>query len=303
MTAHRTGSLSASPRQWALLLVLVVLWGSSYLLIELSLRAFSPAQITGLRITAAALVLLLVLFASDQRLPRSPRDWALCIAMAVLGNILPFLLISWGQQEVESALAGILAATTPLGVLVLAHFVLADEKFERRHGVAFALAFAGVAVLLGVDALAGLGGSFARVTAQLAIVLAAAGYAAATVMARFMPANAPLSTATAVMLSGAVLMSPWTLGGLPALAAAPMLPILAIAILGVLGTGFASIIYFHLVGRSGARFTSMLNYLVPVWAAALGVLLLGESLGLSAWLALALILGGLLLTQRRSAGA
>jgi len=289
-----------APVHWGLLLALVLLWGSSYMLVELALRALSPVEITGLRISTAALVLLLALFASGRRLPRDPRFWVLATLMALVGNITPFFLISWGQQELESALAGILAATTPLCVLLLAHFTLPDERLERRQVAAFLLAFAGVAVLLGVEALTGLGGSLPRVLAQLAVIAAAACYGMATVLARFMQGPDPLVTAATVMLMAALLLSPFTWQALPALAGAGGLPLLALAVLGVLGTGVAAIIYFYLVGQVGARFVSLLNYLVPVWAAGLGILLLGEVLPVSAWLALAMILGGLVLTRKRS---
>jgi len=292
----------AAPRHWAGLLLLVVLWGSSYSLIEVALSVVAPLQLTALRITAAALVLLVGVVASGRRLPPSPGLWGRMLLMALLGSMGPFFLISWGQLEVESALAGILAAITPLCVLVMAHFLLPDERLERRHALAFLLAFAGVVVLLGGEALGGLGGSVPRLLAQLALLLAAICYAGATVYARFLPGTDPLVTAAMVMSSAALLLAPVTLGSLPALAGAGALPLLALGFLGVFGTGLASIVYFQLIRSVGARFTSLLNYLVPVWAALLGAQLLGERVPTSAWLALALILAGMLLTQRKRDG-
>lgn len=290
----------ATPRHWAMLLVLALLWGSSYLLIELSLPVVTPLEIAALRITAAAIVLLVAVVASGRRLPRAPWTWWRMFLMAVLGSVAPFFLISWGQQQVESALAGILAAITPLCVLVMAHFLLPDERLERRHAMAFLLAFGGVVVLFGGEALAGLGGSGPRLLAQLAVLMAAACYAGATVYARFLTGTDPLVTAAMVMTSGALLLAPATLGSLPALMRADAAPLLALGFLGVFGTGLASIVYFQLIRSVGARFTSLLNYLVPVWAALLGIWLLGEQVPVTAWLALVLILAGMLLTQRRN---
>lgn len=300
MTAALLNS-HASIRHWAMLLLLVMLWGSSYSLIELTLPVVSPLQIAALRITAAALVLLVAVLASGRRLPRAPATWLRMFLMALLGSVAPFFLISWGQLQVESALAGILAAITPLCVLVMAHFLLPDERLERRHVIAFLLAFGGVVVLFGGEALTGLGGSGPRLLAQLAVLLAAVAYAGATVYARFLPGTDPLVTAATVMCSAALLLAPVTVGSLPALAAADVLPLLALGFLGVFGTGLASIVYFQLIRSVGARFTSLLNYLVPLWAAWLGTWLLAERVAATAWLALVLILAGMLLTQRGKA--
>lgn len=290
--------MRAPARDWAALLGLVALWGSSYVLVEIALTGLAPRQVAGLRIMTGALVLLVALLASRERVPGGRRFWPLALAIALLGNCVPFLLISWGQVRLESGLAGILAATTPLCVLVLSHFVLHDEQLERRQLLAFALAFAGVIVLMGGEALSGLGGSGARLWAQGAVLAAAACYALATVLARLVPGRQPVATSAVVMTLAAAVMLPVTLPGLPPVAELPGPVLLAVGVLGVLGTGFASVLYFRLVADAGARFVSLLNYLVPVWATVLGAFWLDERLPVSAWAALLLILVGILVTQR-----
>jgi len=153
-------------------------------------------------------------------------------------------------------------------------------------------------VLMGPDSLAALGGSGDRLLAQLAVLGGAACYAAATVIARLMPPVSPLVTSTGVMLLASLVMAPFVVPGIAVLPAASGPAVFALVFLGVLGTGVASILYFYLIAQTGARFTSLLNYLVPVWAIALGTLLLGEKLLLSTWLALILILGGLILLSK-----
>lgn len=295
--------MRAAPRDWAGLLGLVVLWGSSYSLVKVALAALLPRQIAGLRILSAAAVLAVALAVTRQRLPAGLRAWRLCAAIAILGNCLPFFLISWGQTRLESGLAGILAATTPLCVLVLSHFLLHDERLERRQLAAFLLAFGGVVTLLGAESLASLGGSLARLTAQLAVLAAAACYGLATVLARLMGGQHPVATSAAVMGIAALAIAPVGLPGLPPPASLSGPVLAAIGVLGVLGTGAASVLYFHLVARAGARFVSLLNFLVPVWAVGVGYTVLGEKLPVSAWIALALILGGVVLTQPRPARA
>lgn len=290
--------MTIRPIHWLVLLCLVFLWGSCYLMVEIALAAWQPRQIAGLRIVLAALVLLAVVVSGRYRMPRDRRAWAFYLGIAVIGNCLPFSLISWGQQHVESGLAGIIAASTPLFVLILAHIVLPDEQLHRRQVFAFVLGFAGIVVLMGPDSLAALGGSGERLLGQLAVFAGAACYATATVMTRLIPPASPVVIAAAVMILASGVMAPFVVTGGAALPDAGVAAILAIGFLGVLGTGLASILYFYLVAQTGARFTSLLNYLVPVWAIALGAVILGESLPISTWFALILILSGLILISR-----
>ena len=288
---------SIRPRHWAALLGLVTLWGSSYLMVEVALTLWSPPQVAGLRIAAAALILLPAVFLGGRSLPRAPRAWGWYLLIALIGNAVPFFLIAWGQQYLESGLAGILAASTPLCVLLLAHYLLPDERLRPQQAMAFVMGFGGIVVLMGPDSLAALGGSGDRLWGQLAVFGGAFCYALATVAARFVPTAHPVVTSASVLMIASLMMSPWAATGvLTGLQAPP--PVLgAIAFLGLLGTGVASIMYFFLIAQTGARFTSLLNYLVPDWAVGLGGAVLGETLPPSAWLALAMILVALYLMR------
>ena len=285
-------------RHWLVLGGLVGLWGSSYLMVEIALRVWRPEQIAGLRILTAAVVLVAAMLWRGERLPRDRRSWAYFLVIAVIGNCLPFYLISWGQQEVESGLAGILAATTPLAVLILAHFTLADERMSLHQALGFVSGFAGVVVLMGPDSISALGGSASRLLSQLAIFAGAVCYAVATVTARSMPATSPLVASAAVLVLAAAVMMPYSVDGARLLHGISWQTAGAIGFLGLLGTGLASILYFQLVAETSARFTSLLNYLVPVWAIGLGAWVLDEKLGLNSWLALGLIFGGLILVSK-----
>jgi drug/metabolite transporter (DMT)-like permease len=162
---------------------------------------------------------------------------------------------------------------------------------------AFVLGFAGIVVLMGPDSLAALGGSTPRLWSQLAILAGAVCYAAATVIARKMPPASSLVTSAGVMLAASCVMSGFMWDGITVIDQVSWQAAGAIGFLGLLGTGVASILYFHLLSRTSARFTSLLNFLVPVWAVCLGAVWLGESLPLSAWFGLVLVLGSLILTS------
>ena len=290
--------MTIRPIHWLVLLCLVFLWGSSYLMVEVALQAWAPVEIAGLRIVLAAIVLTVVVGLRREHFPRDRRTWGLLLLIALVGNGIPFSLISWGQQHIESGLAGILAASTPLFVLLLAHCMLPDERLRRNQLAAFLLGFAGIVVLMGPDSLAALGGSAERLWAQLAILAAGFCYAMATIIGRRLAPASPVVTSAGVMLMASMVMLPLISGSVDELPSVPVSSVLAIAFLGVLGTGLASILYFHLLAQTGARFTSLLNYLVPVWAMGLGAMILGEQLSINAWIAMILILSGLVLISR-----
>lgn len=312
MSTAAPGLLRQGPAEWGLLILLVALWGSSFMLVRVSLDAFTPVAVTAGRLLIGAGVLLLVLALTRRRVPGSARTWAFFLAMAVIGNALPFFLIAWGQASIPSGLTGILMAVMPLVVLVLAHFFVAGERLTPRRLAGFALGFLGVVVLTGPEALAAIVGADAALASQLAVLGAALCYGVAAIVARRGPPLNPVVTAAAVLsiagiLTGLGLVAGGMAGGAKAVVHDPVTlwPGLALAALGALSTGLATVVYFTLVARAGPTFLSLINYLIPVWAVVLGALVLGERLPPRAFAALGLILAGVVLARwqfrRRSA--
>jgi drug/metabolite transporter (DMT)-like permease len=296
LSAAGHGGLRQGPAEWALLIGLVALWGSSFLLVRVALDAFTPVAVTAGRLLIGAGVLLLVLLLTQRRVPASGRAWAFFLTMAVLGNALPFFLIAWGQVAIPSGLTGILMAVMPLVVLLLAHFFVAG----------FLLGFVGVIVLTGPDALAALVGVDAALLSQLAVLTAAVCYGVAVIVARRGPPLNPVVTGAAVLsiasvLVGTVLVAGGALGGAEAVVHHPpsLWPGLALAALGALSTGLATVVYFVLVARAGPTFLSLINYLIPVWAVVLGAVVLDERLPPRAFAALGLILAGVVIARWR----
>ena len=133
---------------WALLLALVAMWGSSFMFNKLGVATVPPLTLVAGRLTIGALTLLVLLYARGVRLPPLGGIWIAYGVLGVVGNALPFFLITWGQQVVDSALAGILMAAMPLATLVLAHFLVQDERMTAGRVAGFALGFVGIVFLM-----------------------------------------------------------------------------------------------------------------------------------------------------------
>lgn len=287
-----------TPADWLLLVLLVVLWGSAFGLTDVALAGFSPMQLVTGRLWIGAAFLMAVVVARGDSVPRRPAEWRAILAMAMLGNALPFFLISWGQQRVPSGLTGILMAVMPLVVLVLAHFLVPGERLSRWRVSGFLLGFTGIVLLTGPDAMGAVRGEGTALASQLAVLGGAVCYGLNLIIARRSPPMPAAVVAGWVVLSSAIISTVATvLNG-------PLWPgdadthsMLSVAALGVLSTGVATMAYFRVVARAGATFLSLINYLIPVWAVVLGAAVLGEALSLRAIVALAVILLGVLASQ------
>jgi drug/metabolite transporter (DMT)-like permease len=220
--------------------------------------------------------------------------------MGIVGNAAPFYLITWGQQVVESALAGVMMAIMPLATLLLAHFLVEGERLTWRRSAGFALGFIGIVLLFAPGLVAGVAEGSGGLVYQLAVLLAALCYAANSVLARllvtrdFLVASAgTLFVASMLMVPIALIIdAPWRLE--PTWAS-----IASIVWLGVGPTGIATILYFRLISSAGPTFMSLVNYLSPPVAVFLGVVLLGEEPGVNAYAGLVLILTGIAVSQWR----
>lgn len=288
-------------RDWALLGALVALWGSSFLLIKIALKALPPVTLVAVRLSIAAALLTVWLRWQGKRLPRSGRAWGFFIAIAIVGNCAPFVLISWGELWLDSSLAGILMAIMPLTTLVLAHFFVPGERLNAARLGGFGLGFAGILALLGPEAWRAFNGSGWLLPAQLAVLAGAVCYAVNTIIARRRPAGDALTAAAGVNLVAAALMPPLALAlEQPWSLTLSTDALLAVGALGVASTALATVFYFQLIASAGPTFLAQINYLIPLWAVAVGALFLGERLRWNALLALALILAGIALARRRS---
>lgn len=274
----------------ALLLLLSTLWGASYSFIRVGVETIPPVTLIAARTLIAGGLLALVVMARGLSWPRGRAFWRNCAVQALLNCVVPFTLIAWAERSLEAGLATILNATSPVFAFLLTAFVTRHEAVSGRKLLGVAGGLAGTLLIVGVDALAGMGRD---VWAQLAVVAASACYGGAAVWGRRFAGVAPLLPAAGALLVGAAVLvpvsllidQPWTLVPSPASLAALMA-------LSVASTALAFVLYFQLVQRLGAVGTTAQAYLrVPI-GVAIGVLALGEHLSGTALAGLGLILAG-----------
>jgi drug/metabolite transporter (DMT)-like permease len=293
---------------WVLLLALVAMWGSSFMLTKVAVSALSPSSVVAGRVAIATVILGIAMVFVGRRLPRWGRHWVFFIAMAVMGNCLPFWLISWGQRGIDSGLAGILMAVMPLATLVLAHVFVEGERLTPARAAGFATGFAGVVVLIGPEAVMEVAGAGSHLLSELAVLGGALCYAVATIIARRRPDGDALVAATGVAIAASAIMAPMAMAsaaaaGGPLVSPIPAASLAAVAILGVVSTALATVVYFKLIALAGPSFLSLINYLIPLWAVLVGMAVLDERPDWTALAALALVLLGIALSELKRSPA
>ena len=284
---------------WILLAVLTLMWGSAFMFTKIAVTSLPPVTVVAGRILLAGLLLVLLLLVLRKRLPGLGRLWLFFFSIAVLGNCLPFYLITWGQQRIDSGLAGILMAIIPIATLVLAHFFVQGERVTLLKAFGFVLSFIGILVLMGGPSISSAELVSDRdLVAELAVLGGALCYAVSTIIARRRPRSDPIESATGVLLiAGAIMLIGASASGNTWVPALPVSAISAVVVLGVFSTALATVTYFKLLSLAGPTFVSLINYLIPLWAVAAGILFLGEEPRWTDLLALVFVLVGIAFTQ------
>ena len=287
-----------SPRAWAEMLLLAAIWGGSFVSIRIALDEIGPLTTVVHRVGWAALVLWAVVLMMRLPVPREPRVWGAFLGMGLLNNVIPFALMAWGQQFIESGLTSILnAATAIFGVIVAAIF-FADERITPRKAVGVLLGFAGVATAIGLENLRSLD---LRSLAQLAVLGGTVSYAFASVWARRTLSGQPPQVAAAGMVTAATLvMLPlaWVLEGPVTLALEPR-TMAAIGYYAILGTALAYLLYYRILAMAGSGNLMLVTLMIAPFGIVLGALILGEALRPAAYGGFALLALGLLVLNGR----
>ena len=282
---------------WLIFLALGFMWGSSYLFIKLAVDDFGTFTLVALRLVVGAILLWTVIRLAGQALPRDRRIYGHLLVMSIINITIPFLLITWAEQSVESSLAAILTSPVPLFAIVLSSIFLHDEPMRVNGVVGLVVGFIGVVIITS----RGLTGEGSSLAGEIALLGAAFSYAAGAVYSRrnvrgippMIPAVFQVTFAAIITGTVALLFEhPWT-------AQPDFEAIFSILWLGILGSGLAYLAFFRLLGRWGATRTSLVAYLLPVVGIVLGVLVLSEQMDARILLGTAFVIGGVALVNSR----
>jgi drug/metabolite transporter (DMT)-like permease len=281
---------------WLSLLTLGLVWGGSFGFVTVALEGYGPVTVATGRAVLGAVALLSLAILLDRPLPLRNRTlWRHIVPIGVISSAVPFFLLGWGQQHVPSAFAGLSMSAVPLFVLPLAHF-FADEPLERRRSTGFLIGFLGAVVLM-LPGMTLAPDGLLDTLGRLACLGAACGYAVSSILLRRVPPMDPVALAALSLSVGAVVMVPAMLltEGVPSWEGPR--PALALIFLGLVPTGFAALLRVTVIRSAGPGFLTLVNYQIPLWAMAFGALFLGEVLEPRFFVALALIVAGLAITQ------
>jgi drug/metabolite transporter (DMT)-like permease len=263
-------------KHWLVFILLGVIWSSSFMWIKIAVQEIGPITLVAFRVLFGLLFGVAVILFQGAQMPRSLKEWSPPLILGITNVAIPFFLISWGEQSIDSAVAAILDATVPLFTILVAHYLLHDDKMTVPKVLGLLMGFAGVVILMSKD----IGASLGSVLGQFAVVLASVFYAGSAVYARkttedtpgILRSVGPLVSATAVMwLATFLLESPVKI---------PQLGItwIALLFLGMLGSGLAFVMLYYLIHEIGPTRTSMVTYLFPLGGVILGVVFLNEQL-------------------------
>lgn len=277
---------------WLRLLFLSLLWGGTFFFAEVAVETIPPLTLAWARVGLAALVLVLVMAVLGQLRNLGAWPWGSLLAMGLLNNAIPFSLIFWGQSGIESGLASILNATAPFWSVALGAWVIRSEPITAKRACGLLLGLAGVVLLIGPDALSGLGEG---VWFQLAVLAAALSYALAGIWGRRLRTLSPWQAASGQLICSTLLLAPialfidrpWTL---PLPDSAALASVLGLALLS---TALAYLLFFRILRDAGPTNLLLVTLLIPPSAILLGSLFLGERFGLFEVGGLILILSGL----------
>ncbi len=260
---------------WFRLGLLSILWGGSFLFVEIALTGLPPLSVVWLRVSLAAVVLGAVLWVRGPGFPKGWAVWAALCVMGLLNNAIPFSLFVYAQGQITGALASILNATTPLFAVMVAHLATADEKVSPCKGLGLLFGLFGVMVTVGST-------SAGPVLPVLACLGAALSYGVAGVWGRrFRTLGvAPLSAAYGQLVCSTMMLLPlWIFVDRPWMMSLPEAPVLGAVIgIAVFSSALAYLIYFRLLAEAGATNLSLVTFVIPISATFLGWLVLGETL-------------------------
>ena len=285
-------------RDWVVLLVLGLMWGTSYAFIKLGVQTLPTFTLIATRLLIGFVLLATVVFVAREPLPRNPRVYVNLLIMAVINIVIPFTLITTAEQSVDSAIAAIINGAVPLVVILLAALTFPDEPITLNRLLGLLVGYAGVIVIV-LPGLAASTGS--QVSGELALVGSTIAYGIGAVFARakirglrpMIPAVFQVGFAFVIIsvlafVNERPLDVKWNQDA-----------VIAVIWLGIFGSGVAYLLNFRLLSRIGATRTSILAYFLPIVGIISGALMFGETIDVSVLIGTAMVIGGVALVNSR----
>jgi drug/metabolite transporter (DMT)-like permease len=284
-------------KHWFVFLLLGAIWSSSFMWIKIAVQEVGPITLVAFRVLFGLLFGLVVILARRVTVPRDWKSWSPLLLLGITNVAIPFFLISWGEQSIDSAVAAILDATVPLFTIGIAHYLLHDDKVTPAKLLGLMIGFAGVVVLMSKD----FGAESSSVLGQAAVILASVFYAGSAIYVRkttqdvpgILRSAGPLVSATAVMWLATFLIER------PVETPQSGITWLALLFLGIIGSGFAFVLAYYLIHEIGPTRTTMVTYLFPLGGVILGVTFLNEQLSWQVVTGALLILASLVVANRQ----
>ena len=281
--------------------MLGIVWGSTFLFIELALKGITPLWLTSARIVVATVITSIVwLMRGGKLFATKETAWRRLGIIGIISTALPFQLISWGQQYVTSSFAGLAMASMPLFVLPLAYFFNTDEALDRNKFIGLIIGFLGIIILFSPDFTLDENTSILITLGKLACILAAFCYASNSILMRKLPSIDPIGLAAMSVIIGSVWVVLWAIaieGSPPKISTETLLILI---LLGLLPTAMANFIRVVLIREAGPVFLGITNYIVPLWAAMVGALVLREALSIEFYLAVTITIVGIYISQMKA---
>jgi drug/metabolite transporter (DMT)-like permease len=273
-----------------LLLLLATAWGASYTFLKIAVATIPPITLIACRTLIAGLLLVVIMYWRGVNLPTDAANWRRFLSQACLNSVIPWTMVAWGSQALDAGVATILNSTAPIFTFILTAAVTRHEAVTSRKLIGVIAGMVGICLIVGVQALGGLG---QQLIAQITCVLAAICYAGAAIFGRNFKGLDPMAPAAGSLLCGAAILIPLSIVVDRPWALAPsMNSLLALLAIAVFSTALAFVIYFRLIQTLGSVGATAQAYLrVPI-GVAFGVIFLGEQLSPTVWIGLACVVVG-----------
>ena len=284
-----------------MLFILSAIWGSAFIAIKISLNYFSPVSVASYRLIVASIFLLIFYIIGKYKTSLNRTDLIMLLFVGVVGNFLPFYLISWSEQHIQSSTAGILMGVGPILTLILSHFFTKDDRFTYSKLTSISIGFIGVLFIFEIDTLFNFGtANSLQLFSKFLIIIAALGYMISNIVAyNTLKHIDSFSITFFATLFGALVSVPFLLYSETIQPSyinfSALLPILY---LGIFPTALAFQLRYHITKTSGPVFLSYVAYLIPIFALIWGFILLSEEIYLNSIIGITLILFGVYIGKK-----